>query len=89
MAPATFQRLQKKRPQRGGAGAVTVGVTYAEGVGMYPVNAPPRKSFPSRRGDPRSCTRHSWQAAFLAHAIGDRNSRPGPAGTFGYAGGMF
>jgi hypothetical protein len=43
---------QKKRPQRGGAGAVTVGVTYAEGVGMFIVNAPLGKTFPSRPGDP-------------------------------------
>jgi len=56
MTPVFLQRpgtiAQKKRPQRGGAGAVTVGVTYAEGVGMFIFNAPPGKSFPSRPGDP-------------------------------------
>ncbi len=49
---ATRAVAEKKRPQRGGAGAVIVGVTYAEGVGMHRVNATASKSFPSRHGDP-------------------------------------
>jgi hypothetical protein len=75
---------QKKRPQRGGAGAVTVGVTYAEGVGIFIVNAPPGKTFPSRPGDPVPAS-----TARQAFAAKRRGSESGPAGTFRYATGTF
>jgi hypothetical protein len=75
---------QKKRPQRGGAGAVTVGVTYTEGVGIFIVNAPPGKTFPSRPGDPVPAS-----TARQAFAAKRRGSESGPAGTFRYATGTF
>jgi hypothetical protein len=75
---------QKKRPQRGGAGAVTVGVTYAEGVGMFIINAPPGKTFPSRHGEPVPAS--TARRAFAAKCPGWES---GPAGTFRYATGTF
>jgi hypothetical protein len=58
-------RPKETAPARGGAGAVVVGVTYAEGgSACVTVNAPPIKSFPSRRGDPAArCGRGMFRYA--------------------------